>query len=166
MAINLGRWFRDRKKQAEGVVAQANPFDGGKTYNTVINNTPVAKPVQTQVNTAQPGWSVRTQPTQPSWLQKQNDFNTSLSAITAPKPQVAQTPKAQEPNLLQQRIDKSYGTGFTATKNRLRDVLDGNTEADRIRRMANTGLNESYKQQQDPRSERGVCGRLGSRPPP
>lgn len=104
MAINLGRWFRDRKKQAEGVVAQANPFDGGKTYNTVINNTPVAKPVQTQVNTAQPGWSVRTQPTQPSWLQKQNDFNTSLSAITAPKPQVAQTPTTF--NVAQQPVSK------------------------------------------------------------
>lgn len=39
--MDLGKFLRDRKKQVQGVVAQVNPFDGGKTYNTVVNNAPI-----------------------------------------------------------------------------------------------------------------------------
>jgi hypothetical protein len=39
--MDLGKWLRDRKKQVQGVVAQVNPFDGGKTYNTVVHNAPI-----------------------------------------------------------------------------------------------------------------------------
>jgi hypothetical protein len=39
--MDLGKFLRDRKKQVQGVVAQVNPFDGGKTYNTVVHNAPI-----------------------------------------------------------------------------------------------------------------------------
>jgi hypothetical protein len=52
--MDLGKWLRDRKKQAGAVIAQANPFDNGKTYNTVTKNIelgppkPQQQPVQNQ----------------------------------------------------------------------------------------------------------------------
>lgn len=39
--MDLGKWLRDRKKQVEGVVAQVNPFDGGKTYSSVTRRPTV-----------------------------------------------------------------------------------------------------------------------------
>ena len=39
--MDLGKWLRDRKKQVQGVAASLNPFDGGKTYNTVVHNAPI-----------------------------------------------------------------------------------------------------------------------------
>lgn len=41
----------DLKKKALGAVAQVNPFDGGKTYDTVVNNKPVTS-TPAQVKTA------------------------------------------------------------------------------------------------------------------
>lgn len=110
--MDLGRWLRDRKKQLEGVAAQVNPRDGGKTYSTVVNNK---QPVQ--------------RPQQP----RQNN---------APAPN-------QAPQTTRQQVDESYGTGFSSVGNRLRDILDSNTKADRIKRQASTGLSETYTQEQD-----------------
>ncbi|MCA9334226.1 hypothetical protein KC963_04210, partial [Candidatus Saccharibacteria bacterium] len=54
------------------------------------------------------------------------------------------------PLTTQQRVNQSYGpVGFSGFKNYLKDYVDPNTEADRIRRAATTGLNESYDQEQD-----------------
>lgn len=106
MALDLGRWLKDRKKQVEGIQSQLNPLDGNKTYNTVINNrqpTGYSAPAQ---RTRQPGQTT------------------------------------------QQLVDNSYGTGLSAVTNRFKDLLDGNTQADNIRRYAQSGLNESYGQQQ------------------
>ena len=55
--------------------------------------------------------------------------------------------KPQQSLTTQQRIDQSYGGGFSGIKNRVIDTFDANTEADRIKRFARTGLNESYEQQ-------------------
>ena len=145
MAIDLGRWFRDRKRQVEGVAAQVNPFDNGKTYSSVVQNTPVQTSTQVNQRSAQPP-SNRTSnlinPQKPTWLDNQA-FTVSSRPIAQPNFQ------APKPNgSLQQEIDKSYGRGLSSLKNRLRDVVDSNTQADRIRRVAQTGLDESYQDQQ------------------
>lgn len=43
--MDLGKWLRDRKKQLEGVQAQVNPFDNGKTYATTTRK-PAVNPFQ------------------------------------------------------------------------------------------------------------------------
>ena len=112
MAFDLGNFLRTGKKKLEGIYAQANMWDGGKTYNTVVNNRPVARPQQPS----------QTRPTQ-------------------------QRQPTQMPTLSQQ-VNDSYGTGFTSVGNRLRDLLDANTKADQLKRYANTGINETYQQEQ------------------
>lgn len=69
--------------------------------------------------------------------------NTNQPGWSVRKPQSA-------PLTTQQRVNQSYGpVGFSGFKNYLKDYVDPNTEADRIRRAATTGLNESYDQEQD-----------------
>ena len=46
----LTNWF---KKRLEGAVAQVNPFDNGKTYNTVLQNRPPQQAPQQQVQPQQ-----------------------------------------------------------------------------------------------------------------
>jgi len=106
------------KDRWEELNAQVKMGDN-KTASTVRAARKPAAPAQTmRANTNQPGWSVR-------------------------KPQPA-------PLTTQQRISQSYGpTGFTGLKNYAKDMLfDNNSEADRIKRYAATGLNESYDQEQ------------------
>ena len=70
-----------------------------------------------------------------------------------PRPQVQQPqiqrPVSYAPQPLQQRVNQSYGSGISSITNRFRDLLDANTEADKIKRFAQSGLNETYNQQQD-----------------
>jgi hypothetical protein len=98
--------FDKLKKLLEGGVAQVNPFDGGKTYQSVVNNrTP----------------------------QQQN----------AVQQQQAQARTFRQPGVAPQQ---------TLT-NKLRDILDANTEADKFRR-AQVNQSTDYATQQ--REEYGV----------
>src|SRR5688572_10408937 len=66
---SLLQWF---KKRGEGILAQANPFDRGQTYNTVVNR-PVPPPAlgPRTVQAVQQGLTIR----QPSGQLTGTSFN-------------------------------------------------------------------------------------------
>lgn len=66
--------------------------------------------------------------------------------VQAPKAPPVRTINARQNNA--RAIDQSYGSGFDRFVNKSRDMFDANTQADRIRRFATTGIDESYDQQQ------------------
>lgn len=55
----------------------------------------------------------------------------------------------QGPRTINQQASDTYGGGFSAPVNRVRDLFDANTKADAMKRLASTGLNESYQDQQN-----------------
>lgn len=65
----------------------------------------------------------------------------------APARTVSQ-PKKTAPATTQRRIDDSYGTGFSGLGNKIKDNFVADSKADKIRRFATTGLDESYDQEQ------------------
>lgn len=88
------------------------------------------------------------------WDKKENTQQRQQFAQTRtqpqPKPAPARTisqPRQAAPSV-SQRVSQSYGTGFSRLGNQLRDFVDPNTQADKIRRFATTGLEEDYQQEQ------------------
>lgn len=87
----------DLKKKAEGVVAQINPFDGGKDYDTVVNN----KPVQTAVKRS-PAVSITPAQKPLTVSNKPGMLGSQPSILGLPKPAVQSNlipPKPKQPTI-------------------------------------------------------------------
>ena len=88
-------WF---KKRAKGVAAQINPFDGGKTYSSVVSQPQRRVEVRpTQPRRSSPAIQVPSAPRQTQFSKSLNNFAsvdqpTQKPTFTAPKQQVLKTP--------------------------------------------------------------------------
>lgn len=100
--------------------AQLNPFDGGKTWDTVANNKRVGYRQFPQAN----------QGTRGATQQPKVNVQALQQAMTQRKPAAG----------------NSY---LNSLKMGVRDIFDANTQADYIRRQAKSGLWESSNQQRD-----------------
>lgn len=86
-----------------------------------------------------------------------NPFDSGKTASTvraarqrqvAPVQTVRKPVQSTAPLTTRQRVDATYGNGISGITNRLKDIVDPNTEADKIKRFSNTGLMEDYNTEQ------------------
>lgn len=124
MAIDLGRWLRDRKRQAVDLFDANTQADQQK----------------------------RLAAGQPRFYQQQQQAQRQAPQQTAPQQSAPRQVKLdqsiyKQPSV-QDLVNKSYGTGVSSFVNRVKDVVDPNTQADQIKRFAKTGIKENYNQEQ------------------
>ena len=143
----ISSWLKKRVDDVEGAFGRPN---AAQTFRTNVSKAPPAQAVSRprQATVAQP--QVR-------------NFTDDLNKVTQPKFNlnqslqnngvVPQQPKpvqvAPQPKTTQQLATETYGSGIKGALNKARDLFDANTEADQIKRRAQSGLRESYQQQQD-----------------
>jgi hypothetical protein len=92
VAINLGKWLKDREKQARGIYAQVNPFDGGRTYDTTVNNKRpgyrgISPQAQNQIRNAKYGVLANNRQAQDNFLNSNqpNRFNVPMATFQSLK---------------------------------------------------------------------------------
>lgn len=143
MIGGIGNWLKKRVDDVQGAFGVSN------TAQTFKTNTPKAAPARTI--------SRQPQPQQFSQPAQTNKITNDVNSVMQPRFNLNQSlqnngvntqPKVQQPKTTQQLVNDSYGSGFSGLINRGKDILDANTEADRIKRQAQSGLNETYEQQQ------------------
>ena len=143
MIGGIGNWLKKRVDDVQGAFGVSN------TAQTFKTNTPKAAPARTI--------SRQSQPQQFSQPAQTNKITNDVNSVMQPRFNLNQSlqnngvntqPKVQQPKTTQQLVNDSYGSGFSGLINRGKDILDPNTEADRIKRQAQSGLNETHEQQQ------------------
>lgn len=143
MIGGIGNWLKKRVDDVQGAFGVSN------TAQTFKTNTPKAAPARTI--------SRQPQPQQFSQPAQTNKITNDVNSVMQPRFNLNQSlqnngvntqPKVQQPKTTQQLVNDSYGSGFSGLINRGKDILDPNTEADRIKRQAQSGLNETHEQQQ------------------
>ncbi|HJP81454.1 MAG TPA: hypothetical protein VJ841_03620 [Candidatus Saccharimonadales bacterium] len=86
-------FWDDLKKKAMGALAEINPFDGGQTYDTVVNNKPVQQPVKRSPAVEVPPSRQQTvQSTNKAFGITQSVPSVKAPSIVAPKPPEAPQP--------------------------------------------------------------------------
>lgn len=134
--MDLGRWLRDRKKQAEGVIAQVNPFDNGKTYSTV-----------TRKSTVDPFQS--------------NNVNARYGVL-ADKGRRDQFIRENQPTSF--NAPAATFESLNNLLNKTRDVFDANTQSDITKRVSQGQPANYFDQQRQnnkvPGNSRGTVGQM------
>lgn len=85
-------------------------------------------------------------------VEKRWQNSTVLDAVSAnteaDKARRAQQVAKGNPLSVNQQASQTYGSGFSAPVNRLKDLWQTDTQADAMKRLSQTGLSETYDQQQ------------------
>ena len=182
----IGNWLKKRVDDVQGAFGVSNQ---AQTFKT---NTQRPQPAQTvsrpQNQVQNGGWNQGSQNqgnqirqpqmqiekdvlAQPKFNLNQSLQNNGVSQPSTPKPPpMIARPEQPRPKTTEQLVDESYGTGITSRINRVKDLINPDTAADNIKRRAETGLTQSYDQQQKQRNEaafnspqkRGAAGQLAA----
>jgi len=138
----IANWLKKRVDDVQGAFGVSNTAQTFKTN--------VAKPAPAQtISRPQVQQRPNMVQSQQNVLQnnpvRQPQFNLNQSLQN----NGVNTPKITQPKTTQQLVNESYGTGLSSVLNRAKDVVNPNTNADKIKRQAATGLNENYAQEQE-----------------